>query len=121
MRGWQRRIPRANLVRVLLACGIAYPLLYVVENDVIAATRYEGYSRMSQAISELSAKDAPTRKILAETLPFCAALMAAFGIGVSKVAGSGRALRMTGGLLVAGGPLSVAWLPEPPDTPAPSH
>ena len=77
MRGWQRRIPRANLVRVLLACGIAYPLLYVVENDVIAATRYEGYSRMSQAISELSAKDAPTRKILAETLPFCAALMAA--------------------------------------------
>jgi hypothetical protein len=113
VRGLQRRISRANLVRALLACGAAYSLLYVVENDVIAATRYEGYSRMSQAISELSAKGAPTRKFLAATLPLSAALMTACGIGVSKAASGSRALRVTGGLLVAGGPMSVAWLPFP--------
>jgi hypothetical protein len=71
----QRRSSRANLVRTLLACGVAYSLLYVVENDVIAATRYEGYSRMSQAISELSAKGAPTRRFLAAMLPLSGALM----------------------------------------------
>lgn len=113
MGGLRRRICRANLVRTLLACGVGYSLLYVVENDLIAATRYEGYSRMSQVISELSAKGAPTRKFLAATLPLSAALMTAFGIGVSKSAGGSRALRVTGGLLVAGGPISVAWLPFP--------
>ena len=111
--GRQRRGSRANLVRALLACGVAYSLLYAVENDLIAAPRYEGYSRMSQAISELSAKGAPTRRFLAAMLPVSGALMSAFGIGVSKAAGGSRALRVTGGLLVAGGPVSVAWLPFP--------
>lgn len=111
--GLQRRISRANLVRALLACGVGYSLVYVVENDVIAATRYQGYSRMSQAISELSAKGAPTRKFLAATVPLSAAMMTAFGMGVAESAGGSRALRVTGGLLVAGGPLSFAWLPFP--------
>jgi hypothetical protein len=111
--GLRCRISRANPVRTLLACGVAYSLLYVVENDVIAATHYDDYSRMSQAISELSAKGAPTRRFLAAMLPLSGALMTAFGIGVSKSAGGSRALRMTGGLLVAGGPMSVAWLPFP--------
>ena len=65
----RRRISRANLVRALLACGVGYSLLYVVQNDVVAASRYEGYSRMSQAISELSAKGAPTRRFLSAMLP----------------------------------------------------
>jgi hypothetical protein len=111
--GLQGRISRANLVRALLACGVGYSLLYVVQNDVIAASRYEGYSRRSQAVSELSAKGAPTRRFLAAMLPLSAALMTAFGIGVSKSAGRSRALRVTGALLVAGGPVSVAWLPFP--------
>ena len=111
--GLQGRISRANLVRALLVCGVGYSLLYVVQNDVIAASRYEGYSRRSQAVSELSAKGAPTRRFLAAMLPLSAALMTAFGIGVSKSAGASRALRVTGGLLVAGGPMSVAWLPFP--------
>ena len=109
----QGRISRTNLARALLACGVGYSLLYVVENDVIAAGRYEVYSRRSQAVSELSAKGAPTRRFLVAMLPLSAALMTAFGIGVSKSAGGSRALRVTGGLLVAGGPMSVAWLPFP--------
>jgi hypothetical protein len=36
--------------RALVACGIAYAALYPVVNDVIAATVYGGYSRMSQAV-----------------------------------------------------------------------
>ncbi len=113
MSALQRRISRANLTRVLLSCGVAYSLLYVVENDVIAAARYEGYSRVSQAVSELSAKGAPTRRFLAATLPLSASLITGFGIGVSKSAGGSRALRVTGGLLVAAGPMSFAWLPFP--------
>ncbi len=52
---------------------------------------------MSQAISELSAKGAPTSRFLAVMLPLSAALMTAFGISVSKLAGESRALRETGG------------------------
>lgn len=96
-----------------MACGVGYPLLYVVENDLIAARRYDGYSRMSQAISELSAKGAPTRRLLAATLPLSTALMTVFGVGVSKSAGGNRGLRVTGGMLAAGGVMSVAWLPFP--------
>lgn len=113
MVGFRHRIRRANLIRTLLACGIGYSLVSVIENDVIAATRYEGYSRMSQAISELSAKGAPTRRFLVAMLPLSGALMTAFGIGVSKSASGSRALRVTGGLLAAGGPMSFAWLPFP--------
>ena len=55
------RTTRISARQALLACGIVYALLYVIVNDVIAATLYDGYSRMSQAVSELSATGAPTR------------------------------------------------------------
>lgn len=50
-----------RLTRILLACGIAYAVLYVVVNDVVAAGLYEGYEPASQAISELSATGSPAR------------------------------------------------------------
>lgn len=109
----RNRNTRTGLVRALLACGIGYPLLYAVANDVVAASRYDGYSRMSQAVSELSAKGAPTRKLLLATLPISTALLTAFGIGVSRSASGNRPLRVTGGLLAAGGVMQVAWLPFP--------
>ena len=59
---------RPGLVEVLLACGVLYPLTYVVANDLVAATLYDGYSRMDQAISELSATGAPTRIFLVAML-----------------------------------------------------
>jgi hypothetical protein len=55
--------------RVLLVGGLLYPLFYVVINDVVAAGRYPGYSRLSQAISELSATGAPTTRLLTATIP----------------------------------------------------
>ena len=106
-------VSRSRLATALLSCGVGYSLLYVIENDVVAARRYSGYSRMSQAVSELSAKGSPARPFLTATVPLSSALMVAFGIGVSKSAEGKRALRVAGGLLVGGGVMSVTWLPFP--------
>jgi len=55
--------------RSLLACGLLYAVLYPIVNDVIAANLYDGYSRMDQAVSELSAVGAPARAFLTATVP----------------------------------------------------
>jgi hypothetical protein len=60
---------RISAHRALLACGIVYALLYVIVNDVIAATLDDGYSRMSQAVSERSATGAPTHALLTVVEP----------------------------------------------------
>ena len=101
------------LETVLLSCGIAYAVLYPFANDVIAAARYPGYSRMSQAVSELSAIGAPTRWFLAATAPVFAALMVAFGIGVRRADASNRRLKLAGTLLTALGAIGLLWLPFP--------
>lgn len=100
-------------VKVLLWCGIAYPVTYVVANDVIAARRYEGYSRVDQAVSELSATGAPTRRFLVAMLPVFTGLTAAYGVGVWNAADDRLALRRTGAVLLAFGATGVAWLPFP--------
>ena len=97
----------------LLSCGIAYPVAYVVANDVIAAARYPGYSRITQAVSELSATGAPSRRFLVRMLPVFTGLTAAYGIGVWNAAGRRRALRATGLVLLASGATGMAWLPFP--------
>jgi hypothetical protein len=82
----------SSLWSVLLACGVVYPLAYIVANDVIAAAIYDGYSRVDQAISELSATEAPSRAFLA---------------------GRSAPLRVTGGLLVVQGLVFPLWLRFP--------
>lgn len=104
---------RGRTVAALLGCGIAYPVTYVVANDLVAATRYSGYSRIDQAVSELSATGAPTRRFLVGMLPVFTALTVAFGTGVWKAAGRRRALRATGLVLLASGVTGMAWLPFP--------
>jgi hypothetical protein len=98
------------LRRALLACGVGYGLAYVVANDVIAAGVYDGYSRVDQAISELSATGAPSRAFLSAMLPLFMLLTIAFGVGVWQAAGRSRALRVTGAVLVAQGLTSPLWL-----------
>ena len=104
---------RAPRVKLLLACGFVYGLAYVVANDVVAATFYDGYSRMSQAISELSATGAPTKPLLTVMSPVFSGLMIAFGIGVWKAARGKRALRVAGGLLAVHGAWMPLWLLAP--------
>ena len=98
------------LQRGLLACGIAYGVAYVVANDVVAAVVYDGYSRLDQAISELSATAAPSRTFLTAVLPVFTLLVLCFGVGVWRAAGGSRALRVTGALLVAQGFMFPVWL-----------
>ena len=48
--------------RTLLVCGILSSLLYVAMT-IFVAMQWEGYSSISQTISELSAIGAPTRSL----------------------------------------------------------
>lgn len=99
--------------RLLLGCGIAYGVVYILSNDAIAASFYRGYSRLDQTVSELSAVSAPTRPFIITMLFIYTALMIAFGIGVWQSADGSRALRITGALIVAFGITGILWLPFP--------
>jgi hypothetical protein len=87
-----------------------YSLSFVTFSDLVAGPRYEGYSSMDQAISELSAVGAPTRPLLAALVPIWSALLIACGIGVARAAKWNRPLRVTGGLLIAHGVVTIHWL-----------
>jgi hypothetical protein len=50
--------------RILLVCGLASTLLYIV-TDSVGALSYPGYDYTSQAISEMSAVGATTAGLLA--------------------------------------------------------
>jgi uncharacterized protein DUF998 len=102
-----RRQPRDEACRkALLVCGIVSSLLY---GAMIGAIRFEGYSRMSQVPSELTAIGAPTRPLWMLLGAVYTVLVAAFGWGVWKTAGRSRALRLVGGLMLAYGSLGLLW------------
>ena len=103
----------SRLTQVLLACGVLYAALYVILNDVVAASLYEGYDPLSQAVSELSTTGSPARAFLTAVFPLWPVLMIAFGIGVGRAAGGRRALRVTGVLLVVQGIVALLWLAFP--------
>jgi hypothetical protein len=94
--------------KVLLVCGILSSLLYVAMN-IIGAIQFEGYSSISQTISELSAIGAPSRPLWIPLGIAYDALMIALGWGVWESAGRNRALRVVGGLLFAFGVIGFAW------------
>jgi hypothetical protein len=97
---------------VLLVCGILAPLLYIGA-DILAATRFDGYTYTSQTISELMAIGAPTRPLLIALFVPWNMLVAAFGIGVCISASGKRGLRVAGILLVAYSAVSLAGLFSP--------
>jgi len=102
--------------KVLLVCGILAPLLYIVANDVIAATLYPGYSRISRPVSELSATYAPTKPILVPLLVVFELLMIAFWIGVWQSAQNNRALRITSSIMMGFAILGLLAFPFPMST-----
>ncbi len=93
---------------LLLGCGIASSLLYLLMN-VIAPLRYPGYSAFSQTISELSAIDAPSRPLWMALDAAYVALLIAFGSGVLLSAHGKRALRVVGALLLGLGVTGCIW------------
>jgi hypothetical protein len=114
LRGIQRRTTATSAGRdvkeswrkALLVCGILSSLLY---GAMIGAIGSEGYSRISQTPSELTAIGAPTRSVWMQLGGVYTVLVIAFGWGVWKSAGRDRALRIVGGLLVAYGSLGLLW------------
>lgn len=93
------RLRHPLTVKLLLLCGAASSALYVA-TDVFAATHSPGYEFVSQSVSQLLAVGTPMRSFVVPPMTAYNALMAAFGVGVWLAAGSRRALRVTGVLLV---------------------
>ena len=107
----RRQVPlAAALTGALLGCGVVYAAVYVVANDVIAAGLYPGYSRVDQAVSELSAIGAPSAPLLRAMLPVFTALMLGYAIGVWRAAHGSRALHVTSALLVVSAAVGISWL-----------
>jgi hypothetical protein len=94
--------------KVLLGCGIAASVLYVVM-DAIGARRFSGYSYTSQAISELSAIGAPSRPFMLSFGWLYDMLLIAFGVGVWQAAGRMLALRIAARALVGIALLGFVW------------
>lgn len=98
------------LRKTLLACGVLSSLLYVAMN-VFVPMQYEGYSSVSQTVSELSAAGAPTRPLWVSFAILYSLLFISFGWGVWTSAGRNRRLRVVGALIVAQGIVGLAWPP----------
>jgi CubicO group peptidase (beta-lactamase class C family) len=92
----------------LLTCGILGALLYVAMT-LLFGLLWEGYSSTSQAVSELSAIDAPTRPLWLVLGVVYSGLFIAFGWGVWTAAHGRRPLRIVGALLIADGVLGFTW------------
>ena len=94
--------------RVLLACGILSAVWYA-GMTIFVATQWKGYSSASQVISELSAVDAPTRRLwVLLGIPYTI-LALGFGWGVWVSAGRNRALKFVGASLLASAILGLGW------------
>jgi hypothetical protein len=99
-----------TLRKVLIGCGIISSLLYIAMN-IIGAMFFDGYSSVSQTVSELSAIGAPSRGLW---IPLCilySLLMVAFGWGIRQSAFRNRPLHIVGTLFFAFGIIGLYWPP----------
>jgi len=102
--------PTTSSRTILLACGIAAPLLYGAML-VFVPLGWSGYSSASQTISELSAIGAPTRPLWFSLGLVYTLLVVAFGSGIWTSAGGNGRLRVVGALLIACGVFGLFWPP----------
>jgi membrane protease YdiL (CAAX protease family) len=94
----------------LLLCGILASPVYAAMLAFVP-TQWEGYSSVSQTVSELSAIGAPTRSLWVALGVAWTLLYAAFGWGVWRSARGNRRLRVVGGAIVAAAVLGLFWPP----------
>lgn len=92
--------------RLMLLCGVFAPLLYAVA-DALAGLYWGDYSFRDQTISELGAIGAPSRFLFTLLLIPTYLLLLVFGVGVWRMAGGNRRLRMAAGLLIAFGVIAI--------------
>ncbi|MBL9013739.1 MAG: DUF998 domain-containing protein [Myxococcales bacterium] len=91
--------------RALLACGVIAGVFYAAA-DLIGGLHWRGYSFRTTTISELNAIGSPSRAIVAPLFFVYILGSIAFGFGVWATART-RALRVTGGILIALGLVNV--------------
>lgn len=82
-----------TLRRALLVCGIAGAALYPLA-DILAASRYPGFSYRDQAVSELFAIGAPTAALVVPLFTASSTLLLLFSIGIWRSARRQRRLRL---------------------------
>ena len=77
----------------------------------LAALQWEGYSRISNAISELHFTGTPTKSLLDPWQGWVdSALLAAFGIGIWLSAQGSRSLRVIGALMILPAAMTPLWM-----------
>ena len=96
--------------RSLLICGILAMLWYMAVNIIVPA-QYQDYDIASQTISELSAVEAPTRALWVILVLFYSLLFTAFGWGIWLSAGTSRALKVVGAVVVSDAIFGMFWPP----------
>jgi hypothetical membrane protein len=96
-RGWRS----GTASKALLAAGIVAVGVYGL-GDLLSGLLSDGYSFKDQAISELAGFGSPVRPLMAAVIVVHDLLLAAFGVGVWRLADR-RSLRWAGSLLVAAG------------------
>jgi hypothetical protein len=90
--------PVASLRNALLACGIAGGALYPIA-DIIASTRYPGFSYRDMAVSELFAIGAPTSALVVTLFSVSSTLVLLFAVGTWMSAGNRRIVRWIAALM----------------------
>ena len=76
--------------------------------DLIAGRSWQGYSFVSRSASDLGAIGSPTRRLVGPLEVISHGLLLAFGVGLWRVAGRGRAARTTAVLVTGNAALQLA-------------
>jgi len=98
------------LRKILVSCGIAAPVLYIVTAIVGAALRPNDYSHIINAISELLSNGAPNKAVLDVVFNIYNALLLAFAIGAYSVTKNmPRLTQISMGILIGIQVLSFSW------------
>jgi hypothetical protein len=101
---------RERIRKILLVCGPLSALAYIGWHE-LAALRWEGYSRISNAISELHFTGTPTKSALDPWQGWVdSVLLAAFGIGIWLSAGGSRSLRVIGAVMIVPAAMTPLWM-----------
>jgi hypothetical protein len=94
----------------LLACGVLSSIWYLVIN-IIVPLQYDGYSILSQTVSELSAIDTPTRDLWTFLCVFYTLLLIAFGCGIALIPNVNMKLMLAAMIIIFDAVFGFFWPP----------
>lgn len=95
----KKEFPSVTVLKILLFCGILYPLVYIFA-DILGTLIYDGYDYTSQNISEILAIGSPARSVALPFLNLSDLLLVVFAIGIWESAGEKRMLKAAAILLI---------------------